>query len=64
MLLKRNKDVVMKGKKTEPVRKLLFRVSPEGMPSIWRIIEVTEKQTLHAFLKALHNTLELAFPFF
>ncbi len=46
-------------KKKEPVRTLLFRISPEGSPRIWRIVELTENQTLHHLHLALHGAFGL-----
>ena len=46
----------MKGKKKDPLRTLVFRVSPEATASVWRLIELTEKQTLHDFHKILFQT--------
>ena len=46
----------MKGKKKEPLRTFVFRVSPEDTTAVWRIIELTEKQTLHDFHKILQQS--------
>jgi len=43
----------MKGKKKEPAKTYLFRISLEAAPQPSRVVELTEKQTLHD----LHKTL-------
>ncbi len=48
----------MKGKKKkEPGRTFVLRVSLEDVPGVWRVIELTEKHTLHH----LHTSLKRAF---
>ena len=49
----------MKSKKKEPGKTLVFRVTPEGMPRIWKTIELTEKQTLHHLHLALSKAYAL-----
>lgn len=49
----------MRGKSKDPLRTLLFRASPERTPSVWRIIEIVEKQTLHDLHKILYNSFDL-----
>ena len=47
----------MARKKKEPEKTLVFRITPEGRPRIWRTVELTKKHTLHH----LHGTLQKAF---
>lgn len=49
----------MKRPAKEPERVFLFRVSPEGIPRIWRTVELTEKQSLHQ----LHLAIQQSFSF-
>jgi len=46
----------MKGKKKQPARTFIFRITPERMTRIWRVIELTEKQTLHNLHTALYKS--------
>lgn len=49
----------MARRKKEPERTLVFRISPEGRPRIWRTVELTEKQTLHNLHTVLQKSFEL-----
>ena len=47
----------MAPRKREPERTLVFRLTPEGKPRIWRTVELTKRHTLHH----LHTTLQKSF---
>lgn len=47
----------MARRKQESDKTLVFRISPDGMPRIWRTVELTSRQTLHH----LHGALQKAF---
>lgn len=47
----------MKKREKDPERTLVFRVSPEGQPRVWRTVELEEKQSLHH----LHLGIQQAF---
>ena len=49
------KGIHMAAKKREQVHTLVFRIFPEGMPSVWRVIELKEKQSLHDFHKIIYQ---------
>jgi tetratricopeptide (TPR) repeat protein len=51
------KGLSMARKKKEPERTLVFRVTPERKPRVWRTVELTGKNTLHH----LHGILQKAF---
>lgn len=47
----------MAKRKKEPEKTLVFRITPEGNPRVWRTVELTKKHTLHH----LHSVLQKAF---
>jgi hypothetical protein len=47
----------MARRKKAPEKTLVFRITPEGKPRIWRTVELTRRQTLHH----LHGMLQKAF---
>jgi hypothetical protein len=47
----------MARKKKEPDKTLVFRITPEGKPRVWRTVELTKKHTLHH----LHSVLQKGF---
>lgn len=49
----------MARKKKEPGKTLVFRITPEGKPRIWRTVELTNKHTLHHLHTALQKSFEL-----
>ncbi len=46
-------------KKKEPTRTLVFRIFPDGSPSIWRMVELKEKQTLQDLHKVIYQAFGL-----
>lgn len=49
----------MARKKKDPEGTLVFRITPEGMPRVWRTVELTRKQTLHHLHLVLQKAFEL-----
>jgi tetratricopeptide (TPR) repeat protein len=49
----------MARRKKEPERTLVFRITPEGKPRVWRTVELTKKQTLHHLHAILQKSFEL-----
>jgi hypothetical protein len=49
----------MARRKKDPEKTLVFRISPEGKPRIWRTVELTKKHTLHHLHTALQKSFEL-----
>jgi len=49
----------MARKKKEPERTLVFRITPEGKPRVWRTVELTKKHTLHHLHTILQKGFEL-----
>jgi len=49
----------MKRQPKEPERTFLFRVTPEGMPRVFRIVELSEKQSLHHLHLVIHQGFSL-----
>ncbi len=47
----------MARKKKDPEKTLVFKISPEGKPRVWRTVELTKKHTLHH----LHSILQKGF---
>jgi hypothetical protein len=47
----------MARRKKDPGKTLVFRITPEGRPRVWRTVELTQKQTL----QHLHTVLQKAF---
>jgi hypothetical protein len=49
----------MKRQLKEPERTFVFRISPEGMPRVYRTVELSEKQSLHHLHLAIHQSFSL-----
>ena len=49
----------MARKKKEPEKTLVFRITPEGKPRVWRTVELTRKHTLHHLHTVLQKSFEL-----
>ena len=49
----------MARKKKEQEKTLVFRITPEGKPRVWRTVELTKKHTLHHLHTVLQKSFEL-----
>ncbi len=49
----------MARKKKDPEKTLVFKISPEGKPRIWRTVELTKKHTLHHLHSVLQKSFEM-----